>query len=61
MKCFYQERHSPLRLIIEHGVVPRVRDADAIDGEQPGGGGIQLPGTCLNVVLCVILYRDFSR
>ena len=57
MQCFYQERHSSLCLVVEHGVVPRVGDADAVDGEQPCGVGVQLPRACLNVVLCVVLRR----
>lgn len=61
MERFYQERHSSLCLVVEDRVVPGVRNTDAVDSEQPGRMGIQLPGARLNVVLRVILDVDVHR
>lgn len=61
MERFYQERHSSLCLVVEDRVVPGVRNTDTVDGEQPGGVGVQLPGARLNVVLHVILNVDVHR
>lgn len=55
MKRFDQERHPAMGLVIEHAVVPGVRNADAVHGEEARGARVQLPGAGLDVVLCVVL------
>lgn len=48
-------------LVIEHAVVPGVRNADAVHGEEARGARVQLPGAGLDVVLRVVLDVDVHR